>query len=153
MRIGASSGYQVLNATGLGNAQARPVGKSVVDQPAAATEPAAAGSVPAGEQEIDFSNATRRELAAWLNQQVRSGRMTLKDSAGFMAMTLKYSHATGSQVDMASDDTRVNFMDRAQAGIDWSLSRFDHDGAERWRATLATMQKHQAGMTGMDVLV
>ena len=108
----------------------------------------------AGEAEhlIDFNTATRQELADWLNQQVRSGRMTLKESGSFLAMTLKYSHATGHHVDMASDHTRVDFMERARDGIDGALSRFDYEGAERWRHALAVMRHHQTATAGVDLL-
>jgi hypothetical protein len=152
MRIGESGSNSAVNAVLVATTHPRKA-----ESPTAPSQGSDSIAPPfrlGGEAEhsIDFNNATRQELADWLNEQVRSGRMTLKESGSFLAMTLKYSHATGHHVDMASDHTRVDFMERARAGIDGALSRFDYEGAERWRHALAVMRHHQTATAGVDLL-
>lgn len=90
---------------------------------------------------IDFHSATRQELFDWMNSQLRSGQMTFEESAPFLGMTFKFDPVAGRLVDMATDTSRVDFMQRARDGIEGALWRFDEEGAERLRAALATMKK------------
>lgn len=99
----------------------------------------------------DFSAMTRQEMFDWMNQQIRSGKMSLDESSPFLAMTVKISAATGQPVDMASDGTRVNFIEKARLGIDGALSRNDADLAKRLQLALDIMHRTQGQTIGVDV--
>lgn len=94
---------------------------------------------------------TRQEMFDWMNQQIRSGKMSLDESSPFLAMTVKISAATGQPVDMASDGTRVNFIEKARLGIDGALSRNDADLAKRLQLALDIMHRTQGQTIGVDV--
>lgn len=101
---------------------------------------AAKAETPSAEQ-ADFTSMTRQDLFDWMNGQIRSGNMSLDESTAFLGMTMKVDVATGQPVDMATDSTRINFVEKARAGIDGALSRNDPDLAKRLQLAVATMQK------------
>lgn len=115
-----------------------------------AAEAAAANSL-SGIAQTDFTSMTRQQLSDWMNGQIRSGAMSLDESTPFLGMTLKIDVQTMQPVDMASDTTLVNFMDKAQQGIAGALSRGDQDGAARLQAALDTMHRAQGQVTGVDI--
>ncbi len=108
-------------------------------------------ALSAGITKTDFKGMTRQQLADWMNDQIVSGEMSLDESTSFLGMTLKIDAQTMQPVDMASDSTLVNFMDKAKQGIAGALSRGDQDGAARLQAALATMQRYQGQVTGIDI--
>lgn len=114
-------------------------------------ESAATDGPSSGVIKTDFTGMTRQQLFDWMNDQIRSGAMSLDDSTSFVGMVLKIDAATGQPVDMASDSTLVNFVDRARQGIAGALSRGDQDGAARLQAALAAMQRYQGQVTGVDI--
>lgn len=116
-----------------------------------AVESAATNALSSGIIKTDFTGMTRQQLFDWMNNQIRSGAMSLDDSTSFLGMVLKVDAATGQPVDMATDSTLVNFVDRATQGIAGALSRGDQDGAARLQAALATMQRYQGQVTGVDI--
>lgn len=97
----------------------------------------------------DFTSMTRRELFDWMNGQIRSGDMSLDESGAFLGMTVKVSVATGQPVDMATDTTRIDFIEKARQGIEFLLSRFDYAGAERLQDALDMMLRSR----GMDIRI
>ncbi|MES2601836.1 MAG: hypothetical protein V4602_13605 [Pseudomonadota bacterium] len=99
----------------------------------------------------DFTGMTRQQMFDWMNNQIRSGAMSLDDSTSFLGMVLKVDAATGQPVDMASDTMPVDFVDKAKQGIAGALSRSDRDGAAQLQAALATMQRYQGQVTGVDI--
>jgi hypothetical protein len=103
-----------------------------------------------GVTKADFTGMTRQQLFDWMNGQIRSGAMSLEESTPFLGMTLKIDARTMQPVDMASDTTPIDFMDRAKQGIAGALSRGDQDGAARLQAALGTMQRYQGQVTGID---
>lgn len=104
-----------------------------------------------GVSKTDFTSMTRQQMFDWMNSQIRSGAMSLDDSTPFLGMTLKIDAATGQPVDMASDTTPVNFVDRATQGIAGALSRGDRDEAARLQAAIAMMQRYQGQVAGADI--
>lgn len=102
----------------------------------------ATGKAPAVDQ-ADFTRMTRQEMFNWMNAEIRSGRMSLDESSPFVGMTMKISVATGQPVDMATDATRINFIDKARAGIEGALSRKDQGLAERLQMAIDVMKQHQ----------
>lgn len=101
---------------------------------------AAKAKIPSAKQ-VDFTSMTRQDLFDWMNGQIRSGNMSLDESTAFLGMTVKVSVATGQPVDMATDSTRINFMEKARAGIEGALSRNDPDLAKRLQLAVVSMQK------------
>ncbi|MGC4075997.1 MAG: hypothetical protein QM702_02980 [Rubrivivax sp.] len=107
-----------------------------------AAAPAAAPA--AGEDDRpDFTSMTRQELFDWMNQQIRSGKMSLDESTPFLGMTMKVSAATGEAVDMAGDGERIDFVAKARGGIDGALERRDYDLLARLQAAVERMLKTQ----------
>jgi hypothetical protein len=91
----------------------------------------------------DFTRMTRQEIRDWVNDQIRSGQMSIQESAPFLAMTIKISEATGEPVDVATDTTRLDYLEMARRGIEGALWRHDQEGAERLEKALDFMQRNQ----------
>ncbi len=100
---------------------------------------------------VDFTSMTRQEMFDWMNHQIRSGKMSLDESSPFLGMTMKISVATGQPVDMATDTTRINFMEKARLGIEGALTFDDQDSAERLRAAIDIMVKQQGQIISVDM--
>lgn len=114
-------------------------------------ESAATNALSSGIIKTDFTGMTRQQMFDWMNNQIRCGAMSLDDSTSFLGMVLKIDAVTGQPVDMTSDSTLVNFIDRATQGIAGALSRGDQDGAARLHSALVTMQRYQGQVTGVDI--
>ncbi len=113
--------------------------------PVEATDASAAGI-----NKTDFTSMTRQQMFDWMNNQIRSGAMSLDDSTPFLGMSLKMDAQTGQPVDMATDTTPVNFIDRATQGIAGALWRGDQEQAARLQSALATMHRYQGQVTSVD---
>lgn len=68
-----------------------------------------------------------------------------------MGMTMKISVETGQPVDMATDTTRINFIEKARLGIEGARSIDDQKLAERLQRTMDTMHRSQGQAIGSDV--
>lgn len=86
----------------------------------------------------------------WMNDQIRSGKMSLDESSPFLGMTMKISVATGQPVDMATDTTRINFIEKARLGIEGARSNNDPELAKRLQAAIEVMRKHPGLALGVD---
>lgn len=113
--------------------------------------PAGVAAPPSRVSQIDFTSMTRQQMFDWMNNQIRSGAMSLDESTPFLGMTVKIDAATGAPVDMASDTEPVNFIDRARQGIAGALWRGDQDAAARLQSAVATMQRYQGQVAGVDI--
>ncbi len=108
------------------------------------TAAAPAAAPAAGEDDRpDFTSMTRQQLFDWMNQQIRSGKMSLDESTPFLGMTMKISAATGEPVDMASDGERIDFVAKARGGIDGALERRDYALLARLQAAVERMVNTQ----------
>lgn len=101
-------------------------------------------------KQADFTRMTRQEMFDWMNDKIRSGKMSLDESSPFLGMTMKISVATGQPVDMATDTTRINFMEKARLGIGGALSRNDPDLAKRLQAAIDIMAGQQGQAIAVD---
>lgn len=101
-------------------------------------------------EQADFTGMTRQEMLDWMNDQVRSGKMSLDEGFPFMGMTMKISVATGQSVNMATDASRINFIEKARLGIEGARSRNDSDLARRLQATMEIMRRQQGQLLGVD---
>ncbi|HZW25005.1 MAG TPA: hypothetical protein VFF26_05950 [Gallionella sp.] len=100
-------------------------------------------STPKNVNQVDFTNMTRQETYDWMNSQLRNGNMSFEESKPFLGMTFGAS-------DMATDTTRINFIDKASRGIEWALSRNDQDMAARLRMAIETMHNYQPQGISVD---
>lgn len=101
-------------------------------------------------KQADFTSMTRQGMFDWMNDQIRSGKMSLDDSSPFLGMTMKVSVATGQSVDMAADSTRINFVEKARLGIEGALSNNDPDLAKRLQTAIDIMRKQQGQTLSVD---
>lgn len=99
----------------------------------------------------DFTSMTRQEMTDWMNEQIRTGKMSLDESAPFMGMTMKISVATGQPVDIATDTNRINFIEKARLGIEGARSLNDQKLAERLQRAIDKMHRSQGQAIGGDV--
>lgn len=145
MRINAgSSTYQPGTVAAVPSARSSGVSQAMAP-------PETAGASSGGVSRLDFTSMTRQQLFDWMNGQLRSGAMTFEESVPFLGMTLRVDAATGRPVDMASDPTPVDFMRRARDGVAGARSFGDLAGAARLQAALATMQRLQGDVSGIDI--
>ncbi len=107
-------------------------------------------SKPKDPNNVDFKSMTRQKMFDWMNDQVRSGKMSLDESSPFLGMTMKISVATGQPIDMETDTTRINFMEKARLGIEGALSRNDLDLAKGLQAAIDIMNRQQGQTIGVD---
>lgn len=101
-------------------------------------------------KQADFTSMTRKEMFGWMNDQIRSGKMSLDESSPFLEMTMKISVATGQPVDMDTDTTRINFVEKARLGIEGARSNNDPDLAKRLQAAIEVMRRQQGQPLGVD---
>ncbi len=94
-------------------------------------------------KQADFTSMTRKEMFDWMNDQIRSGKMSLDESSPFLGMTMKISVTTGQPVDMAKDITRINFVEKARLGIEDARSNNDPDLAKMLQTALEIMLSQQ----------
>jgi hypothetical protein len=87
-----------------------------------------------------------------MNGEILAGRMTIYESTPFLGMTLRMSAATFQPVDMATDAERINFLDKAQRGIQWAEQHGQRDQTAYLRHAVAIMQRVGAQATTLDVL-
>lgn len=101
-------------------------------------------------KQTDFTRMTRKDMFDWMNDQIRGGKMSLDESSPFLGMTMKISVATGQPVDMATDTTRINFVEKARLGIEGALSNNDPDLAKMLQAAIEVMLRQQGQVLGLD---
>jgi len=90
-------------------------------------------------EQPDFTHMTRQEMRDWVNEQLRTGKMTFEESSPFVAMTIKISAITGKEVPAESDTEQLNFIEKAQAGLQYALSRNNETNAKLLASLLTKM--------------
>lgn len=104
-------------------------------------------------KQVDFTNMTRQEMRDWMNDEIISGKMTLDESAPLMLMTMKIPVGGGFEIPAASDNERIDFMERARMGIEGALSRDDLEAAKKLQAAVDIMLANQGQKIGVDIRV
>ena len=99
-------------------------------------------------KQADFTSMTRKDMFDWMNDQIRSGNMSLDEGSPFLGMTMKISVATGHPVDMATDTARISFVEKARLGVEAAQANNDPDLAKRLLAAIETMRRHQGQVLG-----
>lgn len=131
----------------------RTAAKSLDALTASATPSSTGTSKSAGVQQLDFTNMTRQEMRDWINGQVKSGAMSLEESAPFSAMTMKIPVGGGGDFPAAGDNQRIDFTRKINEGIQGALSRNDMVTMQMLQSALATTQSNQGRAIGIDMLV
>jgi len=101
---------------------------------------------------LDFTSMTRKDLMDWVNEKITSGEMTFDESSPFLAMTLKISAVTNEPVDMATDTSRIDFIEKAFAGIERAILDNDLETAESLKYARDLMLMNQGKDLGVDTL-
>lgn len=104
--------------------------------------PTAAGNISPSPK-IDFGGMMRQELRDWLKEQLRTAKMTFKESFPFVAMTLDGSSAAGRPVDCSADTEKIDFIARIRLDIEDALAHNDKEAAKKLEAALNIMLRHQ----------
>ena len=99
---------------------------------------------------LDFTSMTRKDLMDWVNEKITSGEMTFDESSPFLAMTLKISAVTNEPVDMATDTSRIDFIEKAFAGIERAILDNDLETAESLKYARDLMLMYQGKDLGVD---
>ncbi|MFD2111050.1 hypothetical protein [Thiorhodococcus fuscus] len=103
--------------------------------------------------QTNFTTMTRQELRDWVNEKTRSGDISLDDSFTFFAMTLKIPAGStdGRELDVASDNQRFDFMQKARDGIKGAVSRNDETTLKMLESALSIMQRQQGRTKDIDI--
>ncbi len=100
----------------------------------------------------DFSHMSRHELHELINCQTRSGQLSLEGSATltWLSINVRIDHDQS----MESDEHEVvNFLDRAQSGMQTALSDDNPAVARQFEVALDLMHNIQGQTIGVDTLV
>lgn len=153
MRIDAKANYLFANQHALtNNAVTDRTGAAIsfsTAQTTANADTRTAGG--AGLDRPDFTSMTRRQMRDWVNDQVKSGKMSLDESAPFAAMTMKIRVSDNQIVPASADDESINFMEKTRGGIEGAFSRGDQYGGKQLQAALDFMLKHRGQTAGIDI--
>ena len=140
MKVDTAASYQFSEPRKLAGADTQEF-EALLSAKAADTRKAADNS--AESKPLDFTSMTRQELFDWMNEQLRSGEMSFDESSPFLGMTLKISAETGESVDMATDNSRIDFTEKARQGLEFYQAHFDYASADRLQTALDRMLGRQ----------
>lgn len=106
-------------------------------------------------KQADFSDMTNKEMRSWVNDQIRNGEISLDDSRGFMAMSMKIPVNPSASYELMAinDSERFNFIQKAREGVQAALSRNDKETLKMLDSAISIMEKHQGKTVGIDTLV
>jgi len=98
------------------------------------------------ENAVDFSNMTANELRSWANNQFKSGKITVDECMAFGAMTMSIPVSGNSMQNEIDLNTKTNFVEKLNMGIEGAASRNDHKGAQQLQSILDVMRRSQRGI-------
>lgn len=88
----------------------------------------------------DLTNMTPMDMRHWLNDQIRTGKMTLDESTPFVGMTI------GAEV----DNRPVNYLQKIQGGIEAAAWRNDPKEKAMWEMALKIAERYQYQNIGIS---
>lgn len=97
---------------------------------------------------IDFSRISGNDIRDWVNNQIKSGNMSLDDSTPFMAMTMA-APTQGNELQSDILNLKTDFVGKTITGIQGALSRNDQKLAQQLQSALDIMRKNQSGIDHM----
>lgn len=118
--------------------------------PAAVTATEPTSTTASGLRKLDFTSMTRQELRDRINEEIRSGRMTVDDSTPFVGLTFKM-RIDGTDVPAATDTETIDFVKRVRDGIAGAHWRGEADSAARLEWAQRWMEARQGETVGVDV--
>lgn len=84
-------------------------------------------------QRADLTNMTPMDMRNWLNDQIRTGKMTLDESTPFMGMTI------GAE----ADNSPVNYLQKIKGGIEAATWRGNAESKAMWKMALNIAERYQ----------
>lgn len=112
----------------------------------------ASSCVPAAQQASSSTTPPRPTgLGNWLNEQIRSGQISLDDSSRFMAMTMPVAGPGAAELSAATDMEQIDFGSRVSEGVPGAQSRGDGATWKMLQPALQTMTRRQAQALGVDL--
>ncbi|WP_322995095.1 hypothetical protein [Castellaniella sp.] len=96
-------------------------------------ETAQTNSHAAQTKPADLTNMTPMQMREWLNDQIRTGKMTLDESTPFVGMTI------GAEV----NNSPVNYLLKIQGGIEAAAWRGDPKEKAMWAMALDIAERYQ----------
>lgn len=104
-------------------------------------ETKAADESKKAETKVDFSHMSCRELFGWINEQIRTGKMTLDESTNYVGLTLNGLPADGSW-EMHMDEPQ-NYLAALKSGIEGARWRNDPGEESRLDSMLKRLLAEQ----------
>lgn len=92
---------------------------------------------------VDFTNMTRKELSDWMEDKIQKGEMTYEESRPFRLMLMKIRVSDNYVYTLEEDDTRYNFIERAQGGIGFAKGSSDTEMLAMLDSAISIMKKNQ----------
>ncbi len=148
MKIVRKSSTQATNSSNLDNGHGPPVRAARRSPDRRYTEESTAVSF----KSADFSHMSRHELHELINCQTRSGQLSLEGSATltWLSINVRGDHEQSMEPE---EHEVVNFLDRAQFGMEAALSGDKPIAARQFEVALDLMHKIQGQTIGVDTLV
>ena len=147
MKIVRKSSTQAANSSNLDSGHGPPVPATRRSPDRRNTEE----STDCSFKSADFSHMSRHELHELINCQTRSGQLSLEGSATLAWLSINVR--TDHEQSMESDEHEVvNFLDRAQFGMEAALSGDEPVMARQFEVALDLMHKIQGQTIGVDTL-
>ena len=100
----------------------------------------------------DFSHMSRHELHELINCQTRSGQLSLEGSAALTWLSINIRDDHGQSMELDEHEV-VDFLDRAQFGMQAAMSDNKSAVARQFETALDLMHGIQGQTIGVDALV
>jgi hypothetical protein len=106
-----------------------------------------------GVSSYDFSNMTPSQLQSTVNDLVKSGKLSLKDSSPLLTIAGFSNRGNVDGASSAGADKPIDVLSALQAGISYKQQNqvgTGNSGIENWTNALATLQSLQGTTSGVD---
>lgn len=118
---------------------------SSITVPGTETKTGSNRSINTADNATDFSRISGNDIRGWVNNQIKSGKMSLDESTPFMAMTMAVP-TQGNELQSDILNVKTDFVGKALTGIQGALSRNDQKLAQQLQSALDIMRKNQRGI-------
>jgi hypothetical protein len=140
--------FSTAYSTPPGGSPARAVATPAASSAAETTDP------HTGASRYDFTGMTSKELMTTVNNLVKSGKLSLKDSSPLVGIA-QFANGSGLSASAAADgsDRPIDVLSALRAGIDYkqqTQADDPHSGVETWKNALAALQGLQGTPSGVD---
>lgn len=88
----------------------------------------------------DLTHMTPMEMREWLNEQLRTGKMTLDESTPFVGMTI------GAE----TNNSPVNYLEKIKGGIEAAIWRGNAESKAMWEMALEVAERYQYQNIGIS---